>query len=546
MLVYANYLNMEGQDAPECIFKSVGVWTKEQLGFGLHPEQLRDDGEYQGNRNGVRSWLRISVSNEEDPQFYSWTLKVADQEVRGRQWVTELGLKIDADECVFSCVLRTEESSALVSHLVAASRPRVMRYVVAHIERAQDAHFRSLTPGSRPRQVGDSSDSYRALLTDVERIERDYPIVLISPDRDGEYLVDPSRLQTHLVGLAQVVRIDPDYDSYEMEKVLGRSWSAWDGAINLLHTPSSTGFVRPRLFLSDEITTWGDQNSRFARILAWVTNNTNIPRMRQRVRPEGIDQLKLRRKLQTARARSSGADISNVRDELNNVWLLADEQSKQINDLETQIEQLEVELQNAEFARLSVEDEKDDQLRAKNFEIESLKSHLSNAGQTQADYPVPIEDLLDLATRADEPTPFECLEVVEKVYGDRCIILDSAKKSARDMTRFAYGKRLLNLLRLLVTDYRSTLDARGDNEARKVFGRNEFAATESETVTSNPSLRRARTFDYQGQSVEMLRHLKIGVDDDIGKTIRVHFHWDSHQRLIVVGYCGEHLPILAR
>ena len=60
----------------------------------------------------------------------------------------------------------------------------------------------------------------------------------------------------------------------------------------------------------------------------------------------------------------------------------------------------------------------------------------------------------------------------------------------------------------------------------------------------NKALRRQREFVYQGKPVEMLRHLKIGVGDDVTKTIRVHFHWDAEREKIVIGYCGEHLRLL--
>ena len=60
---------------------------------------------------------------------------------------------------------------------------------------------------------------------------------------------------------------------------------------------------------------------------------------------------------------------------------------------------------------------------------------------------------------------------------------------------------------------------------------------------ANRAMRRQRTFDYDGTQVEMFRHLKIGVADDPMQTIRVHFHWDGARRKIVIGYCGEHLPV---
>jgi hypothetical protein len=129
------------------------------------------------------------------------------------------------------------------------------------------------------------------------------------------------------------------------------------------------------------------------------------------------------------------------------------------------------------------------------------------------------------------------------MYGDKCIVLDSAKESARDMDRFEHGRRLLDMLRRLVTDYRSRLIEGGDNEARKVFGNNECAAKESETVMGNQAMRRLRTFWYEGEQIEMVRHLKIGIEANAVKTIRVHFHWDSEHEKIVIGYCGEHLAV---
>lgn len=62
-------------------------------------------------------------------------------------------------------------------------------------------------------------------------------------------------------------------------------------------------------------------------------------------------------------------------------------------------------------------------------------------------------------------------------------------------------------------------------------------------MMGNKAMRRKRTFDYEGEPVEMFRHLKIGVDEDVARTIRVHFHWDAEREKIVIGYCGEHLPV---
>ena len=85
MLVYANHLKFHGSGAKEAVFKGIGAWLKEQLGFGLHPDRMKQDGEFDGTRRGVHSRLRIRTTTEEEPELYSWVLKFPDNAVRGRQ-----------------------------------------------------------------------------------------------------------------------------------------------------------------------------------------------------------------------------------------------------------------------------------------------------------------------------------------------------------------------------------------------------------------------------------------------------------------------------
>jgi hypothetical protein len=70
--------------------------------------------------------------------------------------------------------------------------------------------------------------------------------------------------------------------------------------------------------------------------------------------------------------------------------------------------------------------------------------------------------LLKLTCSPDPPNPLECIEVIEGLYGDKCIVLQSAKESAHDMDRFEHGRRLLDMLRRLVTEYRGKLIEGGD------------------------------------------------------------------------------------
>ena len=57
------------------MLNAVGGWLKEQLGSGLHPDQLKQNGEFNGHRGDQRSWLRIHGCYDEKPRLCAWVLK---------------------------------------------------------------------------------------------------------------------------------------------------------------------------------------------------------------------------------------------------------------------------------------------------------------------------------------------------------------------------------------------------------------------------------------------------------------------------------------
>ena len=538
MLVYANRLRVQGSEAESAVFKTIGGWLKEQLGFGLRPDQLKQDGEYNGNRGELRSRLRIHGCFDGEPALCAWVLKHADNDVQGRQWIVEVGVKKSAGTLEVSCVVKSDERSTLVSSPVSASQPRVIQYIANNVLSAKDADFVDAVPGEILRTVGQDLDSYRAFLAEIEQRDRDGAIVLVSATREGEYLVNPTKFQRTLVGLAHVVQVLPGSNSYEMAEILGQPWSAWEGAVNVLSIPSSSGKVRSRYFLRDEILAWGEEPQRISMVLAWVTASTNIPRLRMHVRPEGVMQLSMRRRLEKVRATSAQMNEVQLRQALDEASKQDADRLRHFNELFDEYAGLETELSRYKADLQETKDE----LRGKNFQLQSLRDGLSPASDGNVSSFNP-EPLLKLVALKEEPSPLKCIEIINQFYGDRCTVLDSARSSASKMTHFIHGRDLLDLLLRLVTLYRDRLLDGGDSKARQVFGKSEYAAKESESVMTNKTMRRQRTFEYDGTQVEMFRHLKIGVDDDPTRTIRVHFRWDADRQKIVIGYCGEHLPV---
>ena len=53
------------------------------------------------------------------------------------------------------------------------------------------------------------------------------------------------------------------------------------------------------------------------------------------------------------------------------------------------------------------------------------------------------------------------------------------------------------------------------------------------------------TRSYDGQKVDISRHIKLGRVYDPRYTLRLHFHWDAIRAKIVVHHAGQHLPTLS-
>jgi hypothetical protein len=195
---------------------------------------------------------------------------------------------------------------------------------------------------------------------------------------------------------------------------------------------------------------------------------------------------------------------------------------------------------------MQLEDEKsaaEQELRTEKFKLDQLRQQLQSGAASPALLDAAL--FMDLASRADQPSPKECLDAVVNAYPERVVVLDSAYESARKHGDFDSGRRLLAMLNKLATSFVDKMLEGGDDRARRCFANSEYAATESEGTQNNKDMRKRRVFVYKGRNVEMWRHLKIGVADDKRKSIRVHFEWMADEEKIVIGHCGAHLPVIS-
>ncbi|WP_411987131.1 hypothetical protein [Shewanella sp. YIC-542] len=528
-----NQIKVNGSNALDDTLKTVAGWLKELTKRHFTPEELKISEDYIIGRQKVRTYN----ASQAEPLLYSILFSNPDSEVHGRQWITEIGIRVESDGVLFTTLLETSDISTQVTDIPQSSRPKVIKYLQNNCNVAKD------TVGLSLKNISNDEDLFRALLSELERPERKHPVVLVSSDSSGKPLLNPRSLQEQLIGLAQVVVCDQSVDSWEMERVLGRRYSAWGGAINVIF-PIRNRSVCPRRLLLVEHLEELKSNDKYliGEILSIVTHTTNGYRKRLHFSPTDVRAKRQKDHREFLKQKYSELQQSGDYEELLN------EAFEQIDSYDSTIEALKDEHQQIvdsfEIEKMELEEINEslsEKIRSNSYTISELKRQLGSANSGGQALDAELIQILSEALSHD-PSPEQCLKLVEAIYPSRIVVLDSALASARDSISFGQGRKLIGLLFKLSTEYIDVLSQGGDSKAKEIFGKL-YSANESETVEKSPELSKLRQFTYNGEDIYMFKHLRIGVADNITETIRVHFHWDSKKSTIVIGYCGPHLPI---
>ena len=311
MLVYSSRFHLEPKDGPQQIVECIARWMGKRTGGYVEGRQLVA-GLRQRLRDGSMVVSRATYAQESNsayPLLFCAQLSHGDNEVAGRRWFTEVGLRqLDAHgpvECTI--LLRTDEISARVTAPIQVTRPRLVQILMESCEPSGD------TPGLRIKRLDESSAA--AFLVEVERESRQYPIVVVSANRDGVYAVQPERLRTLLVGIAEVVEVPAGVDTFKIEEVLSSRYGAWGGAINVLfqvRTGDRGVYCDRTLYRPADLADLAaDGKNLDSEILATVTHRTNLPYSWKHISLEVVSQSTLRSQLAASIQKAKDSDEAN-------------------------------------------------------------------------------------------------------------------------------------------------------------------------------------------------------------------------------------------
>lgn len=437
-----------------------------------------------------------------------------------------------------------------------ASSPRIIEELIRIHGRGGIEPRDLYTPGTVCPDASSTEAFVEHIMLDRSRA---VPIVVVTPAAtSGTPVVDAGFLTRQLRGMAVVANLTTRESTATLADVLqghrfARPFTCFDGGVRLYvprMDPADPLHRHPlwiRSWLLDLSADGYDRTDLLAGIVAARIAGSAMPADLPTSIPE-FDRLERRRLTDrllahhpAAPSTSSGPTAADIED-----------RDRKISDLEAALRDASAmaELYAEDNRRLEAGvrelEEKRSQLeyeaQTASLKAEALEQNLHNLKLERADQlPAELQSAI-AGLLLDDLTPEMALRLVTSVWPDRVMALETAFRSARESEAFHQPAEVLALLTRLATSYYDALDGgRGDQEARKVFGQSEFAATESESVMSSKGAVRRRTFLYQGKPVAMFRHLKLGHRDSVSETMRIHFLWDSEARRIVIGHCGPHL-----
>ena len=532
MLVYSNYFILNPEEGLEKIYFLLVKWLKNRSRGKVSPEDIKA-GKRQRLKDGsvVDSKASSDTANEISYPFLQCIrLSHDDDSVRGRRWFTEIGILKDSESSQIECsiLLRTEDISGLVTQSLQVSRPNIVKELIS------SGNPVSHVPGQKIKTL--DSGSAQAYLWEVERLDRYYPLVVISHMRSGHCHVDLEKLRSLLVGLADIIVVPADQDSFEFERQVGKGYAAWGGGFNIIHRArrhKEKIICDSSIHTSKRVQGLVDAGINIEPyILAAVTHRTNSENYRRHISMERVSQAALHAKLRSAIA------VSHKSDELAEYVELLEEADSLLYKSAQKNKDLEGKLQA-----------KEEEISLLNSQIDGLKHALD--GQQQSSQQID-EDALDVLENfrtllmpvigSDKPKPSleECMNIIQALFRERVVFLDTAFDSARESSDFIYGMKAFSLMWRLVNSYWEDLrSGKGEQIAMKCFGRNEYAQNEANALSVEG--RRRRTFVFEGQEFLMDKHLKIGVKDSLTETLRIHFMWLNDRKQVIVGHCGKHI-----
>ncbi len=475
------------------------------------------EGRYGGWRGADGATFLVDRGQHDTSGFGRLVLQHPDDGNEAITWRSDFRLATEGKDVEVEVeVRRIDEADESLSNRSNASRPRVLKTLFEEFQCSADSK-RLTTESERVSEQDSFSFVHDILINPTRRI----PVVVIVENYYGGIFMDPNRLQSRLLGLANVFTYD-NGTARSVNREISDRLGCWDGTVRV-YRPGCSLDDSPR---QNVYWTWGRMNYMTVRhdweeLVMEISDEClrhSLPQAGQRL----YDAVSL----QVSRAQSErllGMIKTAALDESTYQELLTDAASN-IEDLRGQNDELRqrqvgLEGENDELRSqveqlgiaLSYQEPEDSQLE--DDEIQPEFNSVYDVVRHAATHLTGMRffSLAEQMARGSEfPRPNDVYEVLRRL--DDC---------ASERARNSLGK-----------DVQDWLSERGI----------EYSPHESPTTMGKYGDKRIFHDDVKKKRREMPAHIKIGGGTGEHNQLRIHLMWDDSEEKWLIGYIGRHLP----
>jgi len=365
----------------------------------------------------------------------------------------------------------------------------------------------NLTPVEVPGYVND------VLLTK----ERTLPVVMVSPAVwNGTYLVNDGDLINKLLGFSHVAKLSDKWAAYRLTDEIGKPFACYNGAVRI-YWPGMTLSDNPFdhfLYLPNTIRSKEGEGSPLADDLFRVLCGVSALRF-----VEG----KILSATRKTIASFEREEIDNLRKQVESGTL---EKSKLQDDLLNALIQIESLTSEKENLREDIASRTRACIECRTHMIR-VDTHLGQ--QTAAEEECELKSVHDALMKAKDK------------FQDVLHFLESAEESAKKSV-YKNPNRVFEAFEALHDVASSWSNTEGKlGKSWKDALRERGFDIHQVSQTSGTKWKNDYSFTYKGKSRLFSDHITIGAKQ-ADKCCSIHWFRDDVDKVLVIGYCGEHLP----
>ena len=268
MLVYVNQFKFMHNNNSDVIFTMISQWLNQMIEIPLTIDDLKQENQLISGDHQMNTYLTI----QDDARLHSIQLKHPDKTVEGREWLTEITLRIKEEILHISILLKTIEQHTPLENRPLFTQPPLIKAFIEH------SNFAKSMIGLSACEFSNHSADFEKINNLIKDKNRDYPIILISHlASNNQPLVSPQNLQEKLKGFGQVFYPSEKINHYKLTTYLSRQYAAWDGAINIIFPfKEKEENCTNKLFYQADIKDWNAQGINISeKISSQVIQMTN-------------------------------------------------------------------------------------------------------------------------------------------------------------------------------------------------------------------------------------------------------------------------------